>query len=104
MCEGGGINTHSTGYNTGISSGYNRGMSSRPCPDGPLKGSRLQLRSYLQKRKAEFDGSLQTVLHAAGARYSRLEWVSPIQSSDFAEYRDGEALRQIGLSHLETAL
>jgi hypothetical protein len=65
-----------------------------------LKGSRLQLRSYLQQEKDEFDKNLLVLLNAAGANYSRLDWVSPIPSAGFAEYRDGEFLRQLGLNHL----
>ena len=79
-------------------------MSSRPCPDGPLRGSRLQLRSYLVGHRTDFDEYLQSFLHGAGARYSRLDWVSPVDSTNFAEYRDGDALRQLGLGHLEQAL
>ena len=80
-------------------------MASRPCPDGVLKGSRLQLRSYLQEEKDEFDKNLLVLLNAAGANYSRLDWVSPIPSAGFAEYRDGEFLRQLGLNqhHSEKA-
>lgn len=79
-------------------------MTSQPCPDGPLKGSRLQLRSYLAEHRAEFDESLLKLLRAAGADYSRLEWVSPVKSTGFAEYRDADFVRRLGLGHLVEAL
>lgn len=79
-------------------------MSSQPCPDGPLKGSRLQLRSYMAEHQEKFDESLLRLLGAAGADYSRLEWVSPVKSAGFAEYRDADFLRHVGLSHLVEAL
>jgi hypothetical protein len=79
-------------------------MSSQPCPDGPLKGSRLQLRSYLAERQDELDESLLKLLHSVGADYSRIEWVSPIKSTGFAEYRDADFLQRLGLGHLVEAL
>jgi hypothetical protein len=90
-------------YRLGFFWGYNTPMSSQPCPDGPLKGSRLQLRAYLAEHQGEFDESLLKLLRGAGTDYSRLEWVSPVKSTGFAEYRDADFLRQLGLSHLVDA-
>jgi hypothetical protein len=79
-------------------------MPSKPCPDGALKGSRLQLRSYIDIRQTEFSDHLLVLLRAAGANYSRIDWVSPIKSGHFAEYRDSDFLRHVGVPHLEGAL
>lgn len=79
-------------------------MPSKPCPDGPLRGSRLQLRSYIAGRQAELNQILLTRLGVAGADYSNIDWVSPLVSSGYAEYRDSDLLRQVGLSRLEDDL
>jgi hypothetical protein len=76
----------------------------RPCPDGPLKGSRLQLRSYLVERQNELNQSLLILLNARGAHYSRVDWVSPVKPSGFAEYRDADFLGRVGQDHLAEAL
>jgi len=54
--------------------------------------------------RQDLDESLLKLLGAAGADYSRLEWVSPVKSARFAEYRDADFLRQLGLGHLVDAL
>jgi hypothetical protein len=79
-------------------------LSARPCPRGrAYAGSQLQLQIYVNRRSEELsqrvlDALLMTSLNA------HLRWVSPLESEDFAEYRDGAFLDALGRGHLKCQL
>ena len=60
-------------------------------------GSQLQLQLYVHCRRAELD---QAIFEAIPVDKHPLEWLSPVSTGSFKEYRDGEFLRVTGLGHL----
>jgi hypothetical protein len=80
-------------------------MPSNPCrSEEPRKGSRLQLCSYVNEHRNSLNRTVLSRLQEEGGRYSSLNWVSPIKADHFTEYRDGDFLGRINLSHLERSL
>jgi len=79
-------------------------LNARPCPRGRADhGSQRQIQNYVNWWREELsqrvlDALLMTSLNA------HLRWVSPLESEDFAEYRDGAFLDALGRGHLECQL
>jgi hypothetical protein len=69
------------------------------------EGSRGSLK-WIQRLVQQRPDLLNSQLEAAGALPlgSSLTWVSPLKSDKFAEYRDADFLKQLGLSRLEAEL
>lgn len=66
-------------------------------------GNKGSLR-WIQLAIAERWSSLEQPILENLPNATRIDWRSPIATDDFAEYRDGEFLDVIGLSHLRPAL
>lgn len=64
------------------------------------KGSLRWIQQAVNERRESLDHPIVARLRGA----ARIEWRSPLEDDDFAEYRDGEFLDRIGLSHLRPAL
>lgn len=65
-------------------------------------GSQLQTQIYVNRRRAALDAA--TVHAAPDLAEARFDWVSPLESDWFTEYRDGAALDRLGLGHHRNAL
>jgi hypothetical protein len=79
-------------------------MQTSPSRNSLFLGSRLQMLSYIQKDPATLNRAILSSIGMAQMTEASLEWVSPIESDGFAEYRDAEFLRHLGLSRLSAAL
>ena len=62
------------------------------------RGSQRWLQIAVEKRPEVLLQALRTQLGLADG--DRIEWRSPLRATGFKEYRDGEALRQVGVSKL----
>jgi len=67
-------------------------------------GSRLQIQTYVNRRSEELSQRVLDALPSLASMDARLRWVSPLEGEKFAEYRDRDFLRAIGLEHLDSAL
>ena len=62
------------------------------------RGSRKQLQDYVNEHQAELTGALMDALPPQfRANGSHIEWTSPLAQDDYAEYRDADFLKAIGL-------
>jgi hypothetical protein len=69
-----------------------------------LATSEVTVSLYFSDSLIEGTARYLTLLDAGGADCSRVDWVGPVKSARFAEYRDADFLRQLGLDHLVGAL
>jgi hypothetical protein len=67
------------------------------------RGKRGSLR-WIQSAILDGWESLEQPILAELATATRVDWRSPIAADDFAEYRDGDFLDLVGLTHLRSAL
>jgi hypothetical protein len=58
-----------------------------------LKGSQRWLQEFVGRGDSRLDAPLLDATASSG-----IEWLSPIECDDFAEYQDGDFLRRLGLS------
>lgn len=64
------------------------------------KGSLLWIQQAVNDHWTSLDEPILAKLSGS----NRIEWRSPLEHDDFAEYRDGDFLDRVGLSHLRPAL
>lgn len=57
------------------------------------KGSQFQIRKYVNERTGEINAAIADA--AGGALKGEIEWRSPLEHLGFAEYYDGDALKQL---------
>ena len=65
-------------------------------------GSQRLLQAAVLRADACIDPAVRQALGVPTA--TRIRWVSPIQSDDYQEFRDSEALERLGLGHLRSPL
>jgi hypothetical protein len=68
------------------------------------RGSQLQLQIYVNRRRDELSAAVIEALPTLGADGPELEWRSPLEEDDFAEYRDEAFLGAIGCADLAADL
>jgi hypothetical protein len=69
-----------------------------------FKGSQLQIQIYVNRRQSELEAAVLDALPSLRAKHPHLEWVSPLESEIFEEYRNGDFLRALGLDEHVSAL
>jgi hypothetical protein len=60
----------------------------------------LQLTTYVQEEVSALDEAVLLALNSSRQVYTHLEWVSPLESEGFTEYRDASFLEHLGLRDL----
>jgi hypothetical protein len=82
------------------------------CRDNPSRvdfvgcafaGSQRQIQSYVNEWLELLNNAVAECL-SLNRQGMDVNWVSPVRSGRFAEYRDGDFLRRLGLAHLALAL
>jgi len=63
-------------------------------------GSRLQVQIYVNRYWEELSQRTLESLPALASAFPALQWVSPLESARFEEYRDAAFLRRLGLTSL----
>jgi hypothetical protein len=67
-------------------------------------GSQRQIQRYVNDSHEVLDKAIVESLGASLPPWSRIHWVSPLKTENYAEYRDGDFLRALGMQQLESGL
>jgi hypothetical protein len=67
-------------------------------------GSQLQIQIYVNRRQEELSQAVTNALPSLASLSTQLHWVSPLEKDKFAEYKDVDFLRALGLKHLAPKL
>ncbi len=67
-------------------------------------GSQLQIQILVNQRSDELFQRVVNAIPALAPLDSHLRWVSPLESENFAEYRDEAFLKALGLDRLTDEL
>ena len=69
-----------------------------------FKGSQLQVQIYANRRQDELEHAVRQALSTLDEAAEAIEWVSPLESKRFAEYKDVAFLQALGLDRLAPEL
>lgn len=72
----------------------------RVCQPAGSRGSLKWIQRAIEEDWRSLDEPIQSHLR----HVNTINWLSPVRADDFAEYRDGEFLDLVGLSHLRASL
>jgi hypothetical protein len=67
-------------------------------------GSQRQIQTYVNERSKELSVAVAMALGFEEEAHTNISWVSPLVSQKYAEYRDEDFLRAVGLAHLASDL
>jgi hypothetical protein len=80
-------------------------MNSRVDSSGrAYAGSQRQIQAYVNQSPAKLSSRIAEVFSDVQVCADEIEWVSPLARDGYAEYRDGDFLRSVGLSQYSSQL
>jgi hypothetical protein len=67
-------------------------------------GSQRQIQAYVNQSPQELSAKIAEAFSTSQVCADDIEWVSPLKAKRYAEYRDADFLRMVGLSQYESQL